>query len=222
MPAPLSSCSARSSHWPLLGLGGREGHQPFELHVRQLHRLAREIERGLRALHAVAAEAGVAFDQEADVDAVALAGLRQPARHHLVVEHHRHALEPPDQRGEPLGLGLAQHVVGEQDVVGDAGVGHHLDLAELLAGDADRAGLHLHLGERRDLVRLDVRAVGEAVARERVLRAPDVGLDDVEVDDDRGCIEICDHGRHEFVVSRKRRAIRLPRAYSRCSAAETC
>ena len=127
---------------------------------------------------------------------MALARLRQPARHHLVVDHDRHALEPPDQRGEPLGLGIAQHVVGEQDVVGDAGIRHHLDLAELLAGDADRAGIHLQLGQRRDLVRLDVRPVGEAVARERLLRAADVRLDDVEVDHDRGCIEIGDQRGH--------------------------
>ena len=156
----------------------------------------REIERGLRVLHAVARAAGVALDQEADVDAVALAGLRQSARHHLVVDHDRHALEAPDQRDEPLGLGVAQHVVGEQDVVGDAGVRHHLDLAELLAGDADRAGVDLHLGERRNLVRLDVRAVGEAVAGERLLRALDVRLDDVEVDDDGGRIEVCNRSGH--------------------------
>ena len=158
------------------------------------------------ALHAVAAAAGVALDQEADIDAVALAGFRKPARHHLVVEHDRHALEAPDQRGEPLGLGVAQHVVGEQDVVGDAGIRHHLDLAELLAGDADRAGVDLQLRQRRDLVRLDVRAVGEAVARERVLRALDVRLDDVEVDDNRGCIEIGDQSGHGVVNSRRWRA----------------
>ena len=36
-------------------------------------------------------------------------------------------------------------------------------LAELLAGDADRAGRHLHLGDLRDLVRLDMRPVADAL-----------------------------------------------------------
>ena len=49
---------------------------------------------------------------------------------------------------------------------------------------------HLQLGQCRNLVRLDVRAVVEPVARKLLLRALDVGLDDVEVDDDGGGIEI--------------------------------
>ena len=134
-----------------------------------------------------------------------LAGVREPARHRLIVQHHRHALEALDQRGEPLGLGVAQHVVAEQDVVGGARVRHHLDLAELLAGDADRTGLHLHFGERRDLVGLDVRPVGEPVTGEKVLRATDVRLDDIEIDHNRGCVEVGDQSRHEFLVSRKMR-----------------
>ena len=64
---------------------------------------------------------------------------------------------------------------------------------------------HLQLGERRDFVRLDVRPVGEPVAGEDVLRAFDVRLDDIEIDHNRGCIEVGDHGRHEFLVSRKMR-----------------
>src|SRR2546426_6034155 len=41
--------------------------------------------------------------------------LGEPARHDFVVEHHRHALEAADQRGQPLALGLAQHVVSQQE-----------------------------------------------------------------------------------------------------------
>ena len=65
----------------------------------------------------------------------------------------------------------ADDVEREQHVVRHAGVGEHLDLAELLAGDAHRAGLHLQLAQRRDLVRLDVRTVREAVLREMPLHA---------------------------------------------------
>jgi len=127
------------------------------------------------------------------------------------------------QRGKPLGLGLAQHVVGQQDVVGGAGIGHHLDFAELLAGDADRAGLHLQLRQCRNLVRLDVGAIVEAMAREHVLRPLDVRLDDIEIDDDRGCIKLCDQSRHSAVNSRCGQVrILLPRACSRCYVAQTC
>ena len=50
-------------------------------------------------------------------------------------------------------------------------------------------------------MRLDVRAIGEAVAREGVLRPLDVRLDDVEIDDNRGCIQLCDQSRHHVVNS---------------------
>ena len=45
----------------------RERHQALELHSRQRIVGARQVERRLRRLHAVAAHAGVAFDEEAHV-----------------------------------------------------------------------------------------------------------------------------------------------------------
>ena len=66
-----------------------------------------------------------------------------------------------DSAAEPPIFCVAQEIVADQDVV-DAAVDHHLGLAELLAGDALGAGGGLHLGEHRALVRLDVRAVGDA------------------------------------------------------------
>ena len=68
------------------------------------------------------------------------------------------------QPAEPAHLLLAQQIVADEDVV-EAAVDHHLGLAELLAGDALGAGRHLHLGEHRALVRLDVRPVGDAAPR---------------------------------------------------------
>jgi hypothetical protein len=64
--------------------------------------------------------------------------------------------------------------------------------AELLAGDADGAGLHLHAADRGDLVRLDVRPVPDGVPREMRLHAADVVPHDVEVDGDGGRVEVGD------------------------------
>ncbi len=91
------------------------------------------------------------------------------------------------QRAEARHLLLADQVVADQDVV-DAGFGHHLGLAELLAGDALGAGRDLQLREQRALVRLDMRPVGDAGGVAGRLDARDVALDPVHVDDEgRAC-----------------------------------
>ena len=54
----------------------------------------------------------------------------------------------PSQRAEPVHLLFAQQIVADQDVV-DAGIGHDLGFAELLASDALRTGCDLHLRNRR-------------------------------------------------------------------------
>ena len=66
------------------------------------------------------------------------AGLRQAAHDRVVVGDDGEALYAGRKLHQPVGLRLADDVEGEQDVVGDAGVNEDLDLAELLAGDADR------------------------------------------------------------------------------------
>ena len=57
-----------------------------------------------------------------------------------------------------------------------------LGLTELLARDPDRTGAHLHVRDRGQLVRLDVRAEGEAMLVAVALHPCDVALDGVEVD----------------------------------------
>ena len=52
--------------------GVREHHEALEAEVRQLPGQPRQLERGVRGLHAVTAEAGVAFDQHGEVAAGAL------------------------------------------------------------------------------------------------------------------------------------------------------
>ena len=103
---------------------------------------------------------GVALDHRADAEICR----RQRRRHALgglaTVEHQGQP-RAARQRRQPLQLLSADDVVGDEDVV-DAGVGHHLGLAELLAGDADGTELDLSARELRDLVRLDVRPEGES------------------------------------------------------------
>ena len=102
------------------------------------------------------------------------------------------------ERGEPLRLGRADEREGEQDVA-EAGSLHHFRLAELLARDPDRAGAHLHVRDRRQLVRLDVRPEREPVLVAVALHAGDIALDSVQVDRrDRG-VELLDaHLDHRF------------------------
>src|SRR5262249_41803452 len=90
--------------------------------------------------------------------------------------------------------GSAQHVVGGQHVVGHIGVREYLDLAELLTGDADRARVDLHAADRRNLVRLDVRPVADAMTSEKRLHTPDVRFHHVEADRDDRRVEIGDGG----------------------------
>jgi hypothetical protein len=175
-----------------VGIAVREGHEALELQARELHGDAGEVEGRLRRLDTVAPEAGVALDQEAHGHAVTGAGLGQPARHDVVVQDHGEPPDPLRHRHQPVQLGRPEHVVGQEHVVGHAGVGEHLRLTDLLHRDPDGAGRHLHPADRWDLVRLDVRAVRQAVAVEVRLYAPDVRLHDVEVDGDRRRVEVTD------------------------------
>jgi hypothetical protein len=168
----------------------REGHEPLEAHLGESRYRAGQIERLVRRLHAGAAEAGIALDQEAHVGPGLRRGLGQFARDDVVVEDHREAAHALDQRHQAVGLLAAEDVVGEEDVVGDSGVDEHLDLADLLTRDADGSRLHLYPSDRRDLVRLDVRPIADGVPREMRLNAADVVAHDVEVDGDNRRVEV--------------------------------
>jgi hypothetical protein len=197
---PAPQCRALEQRQRLLEKSTRRGrpqrkrHDAFEVHSRHLHDRAREIDRGLRRLHAVAAHAGIAFDEKAHVDTVADGRFGEALRDDLVVEHDGEPPQALGQRHQPVGLGAADDVEREQDVVGDAGVGEDFDLAQLLAGDPGRARLHLQLPERGNLVRLDVRSIGDAVLGQMRLHAADVVLHDRQIDGDGGCVEVGDRG----------------------------
>ena len=149
---------------PRVRIAVGERHETLKAHPRQPYGPPGEVERLVRGLHAGAPEPGVALHEESDVDTVVRPGLGQLVRHHVVVEDDRQPAHALDQRHEPIRLRPAEDVVGEEDVVGDAGVHEDLHLAELLARDPDGAGLDLHPPDRGDLVGLDVRPVADLVA----------------------------------------------------------
>ena len=133
IPARAKRPSARSKNSRVVGSRIGKRHEAAELHSRQPGGQARQVEGGLGRLHTGAPEARVALDDEAHIEPVPGAGLRQLARDDLVVEGHRNPRSAPDQRHEAIRLRPAEDVVGQQDVVGDARVDEDLDLAELLA-----------------------------------------------------------------------------------------
>ena len=95
----------------------------------------------------------------------------------------------PASAAKRAALAGAEDRIADEDVA-DAGRGHHLGLAELLAGDADRAAGELLVRERGELVRLDVRPERDAERVAVGLHAVDVALDRVEVDDQRGRVDV--------------------------------
>ena len=58
-----------------------------------------------------------------------------------------HQVRAPGQVGQAVDLDVARHLVGDQNII-DPSPRHHFRLADLGAGDADRAGLQL---AQRDL-----------------------------------------------------------------------
>ncbi len=141
---------------------------------------AGELDCLFRRLHAGPLAARVALDDDAERPACNLACGRQAGDGGGVVcgHHDLRALQQPPQATDFF---LTQDVVADEDIV-DAPVDHHLCLAEFLAGDAPGACRDLHPGERRALVRLDMRPVGDAGRIAQPLHAGDVGLDPVQID----------------------------------------
>ena len=114
--------------------------------------------------------------------------MRQSRQHGFVVRHHLDggALR---QVGKALQLVAAHHVEGQQHV-GDAGIRHHLRLAQLLDGDSLGAKVDLRPGQRHQLVGLDMWAVGEAGGVAALLPAAQIAFHHVDVDDGHGGFEV--------------------------------
>ena len=169
------------------GRGVGEDHQAGEAQAGQPVGEAGERQRGGRGLRAVAAEAGVAFDEHRQRPPAAAGAGREAFEHGFVVGDHAQARDRAGEVDQAADLVVADDVEADEDVVGDAG--EDLGLADLLAGDADGAGGDLHRGDRRDLVGLDMRAVVAAGGGDEALHAVDVRGEAVEIDGDAGGVE---------------------------------
>jgi hypothetical protein len=70
----------------------------------------------------------------------------------------------------------------------DAGLGHHLGLADFLAGDANGPGFELHVRNFGDFVGFDVGPVGNAMLIQVMLKAGNIGRQLVEINNGYGRI----------------------------------
>ena len=122
------------------------------------------------------------------------------------------------ERREARELGGADDLVGDEHVA-DARGDERLRLADFLAADAGGPALDLQLGDRGALVRLRVRAQRDARAVRRVRHQVEVALEGVEVDDERGRVDVVDgvadaggdslHDRHRTAQRRRARCAPL-------------
>jgi hypothetical protein len=171
--------------------------EPAEAERRLLRHEPREREGGLAGGHAGAPVADVHVHEHAERDA---RGRRRAAQlgdvGRMIHDDHRvgrlahEAHETPDRAG--------RHDLGGDQQPADARARHHLGLAELRAGDAERAGGDL---TARDLGTL----VGLGVGADRLAGAPrvpghrgEVLLEAVEVEEQRG--------RRDLVAGHRRMA----------------
>ena len=112
------------------------------------------------------------------------AGLRIDGDHHVGAA--------AAQVREATRLGRSDHLVGDQDVL-DAGGGHHLRLAQLGAGHAQRATRDQLVRQRRRLQSLGVRApVDAGIVDHDAGDALDVAVQQVQVDEQGGRVELGD------------------------------
>ena len=118
----------------------RIGHQARKAGALQASDECGELRRLVGALHTGPAAAGVALDEEVDLDAA------EPGRDGARESPTTPTLIAPGECREPLDLRRADERKADQDVV-EPRVRHHLRLAELLAGDAARARVDLQACE---------------------------------------------------------------------------
>ena len=140
--------------------------------------------------------AGVNLDQQGHLDPGGIARLGDRTRRDRPVDGDGH-LDAAGKTRQALHLGCTDEVVGDQDVI-EPGIGKDFRLAKLLAGDPLGAGRDLHVTDGRDLVGLDVGAIGEAKRIQAGLQALDVRFQLVEIHHHRRRIEVC-HALHRPV-----------------------
>ena len=94
-------------------------------------------------------------------------------------------------------LAFVHHLIGDHHVV-DACGDHRLGLANRRARHAARGPAKLALRELGRAMRLDVGPQGLAAVSEHRLHSRHIGLEDVEVDDQRRCRDVLGHLRRSF------------------------
>src|SRR5262249_45021642 len=178
----------------------------------------RQLQRRRARLDPAAAHAAVHLDQHADRH------LGRPRRlaHLLDVARVIHAdadLHSLRQLAQPPQLLPADNLVGDEDV-GDAGVGEYLRLVQLGAEELRHPLATQIAGESAALQRLEVNPNVERTVGKRGPHALEIGVEDVEVDEQLRRFELV-NGRHGILVSAGIRKTACPnesgkRGYSGC------
>ena len=169
------------------------GHQAGEFHSVGIDDGARDAYGGLPRLDAEAARGG--GDGDHGPDRGVLRRRRGGQVADVALRVHRDSDDRFAGKGrQPRDLGRRHDKVGHQDV-GKAGPGEHLGLPE--GGDRDSAhgsaGGDLLMGYRGGAMRVDPRAQSGRAAAEGAVHRLYVRLQDVQVDDERRCVELV-HG----------------------------
>src|SRR5256885_9776017 len=146
--------------------------------------MARQRQDRLARRHAAAAHADLELDIRVEL------GAARGERSDLVgvVDAYAQA-RAARERGKPLDLLRADHLVAHQHI-GDAALHHRLRFAHLLAADADGTHGDLALGDLGTLVRLGVGAHAHRPAFQRIGERTQVALERVEVDEERGRVDL--------------------------------
>ena len=179
------------------------GHQSGKAQVRQRVDEFGQFDRRLARQRSAALHADVDLDQDPRFRP-GVAGRAIELEHVVrVIDRDDHiglAREP----GQSPGLDMAHDLVGDQDVP-DSGRGHHLGLADLGAGHADRAGRDLLVDDGRGLVGLAVRPPLGTARGDIGRHGGDVVIQGIQVDNQCRRIDIAEGTAHE-------RGVHLPDA----------
>lgn len=123
-------------------------------------------------------------------------------RSRRVSGHGEQRLLRADQPAQSFEFGPPDDIVRDQNIL-HAGIGHSLGLAQLLADNADGAGVHLQARYLRGLVGLGVHPQADIQLVAVGLHVGDVLLQHVQVDDQGRSIEFGEvHGRGYLLPSK--------------------
>ena len=164
------------------------GHDALELKAGHGCHFSREFKRGFGRLYAAAIASGVAFDEDVDGDIVFYCAIGQSVRGDFRIDGNGHGCAFA-QFCEAFDFDGADDIIGDEDV-GDAGFNHDFGFAHFLADDANGPRSELHFGDFGDFMRFGVYAQGNVAFVARVLRFSNIFFENIEIDGERGCVEV--------------------------------